>query len=468
MSRAIKFFVLILAIILFPLSQLEATNYQNKFSALIPQSARGNGKLGVYVKSLRDNRVIFHYNENKNFIPASNNKVISSFAALSLLGKNFRFKTEFYSGGEIYDGTVFGGLYVKAYGDPSITTDDLISIVLKLKSMGIKRIKGDIFLDDTYFDNVEYANGWKSEWIGDYYCPPIAAFALNYNTVDVTVAPTKTGNRPSVRITPDTYILNINNQAVTSKHKSSVIVKLDTSGKVLNIRGRINRKSGPQKYTISALEPTTYFGLVFRNLLLAEGIEFDGQIIRKEVPAWSSVFYTHYSRPLYEIVNEFNKESVNIIGETMVKTLGAEYIGTPGSWEGGSFVISKFLRESGIGSDIEISDGSGLSRYNKVSPKVLATILSEAYNKSDFSYEFLSSLPVAGVDGTLKKRFRGSRIKGRVAAKTGYLNGVRALSGYVFAKDGDILVFSVISNGLGHQAKAFQNKLLLQLIDCCN
>ena len=182
MNRAYKLLVLFLVIYLFPISGLNATSYQSKFTALIPQSARGNGKLGVYVKSLKNDQVIFQYNENINFIPASNNKVISSYAALSLLGKNYRFKTEFYTGGEINDGTVFGGLYIKAYGDPSITTEDLISIVTKMKAMGIKRIKGDIYLDDTYFDNVEYANGWKSEWIGDYYCPPncCICFKLQY------------------------------------------------------------------------------------------------------------------------------------------------------------------------------------------------------------------------------------------------------------------------------------------------
>ena len=468
MNRAYTRLILVLSLLIFPVSELGATNYQNKFSALIPQSARGNGKLGVYVMSLKDNRVIFHYNENKNFIPASNNKVISSYAALSLLGKNYRFKTEFYAGGEISDGIVFGGLYIKAYGNPVMTTDDLMSIVLRMKSMGIKRIKGDIYLDDTYFDSVEYASGWKSEWIGDYYCPPIAAFALNYNTIDVKVTPTTIGSRPKIGIDPESFIPNINNRAVTSKHKTRMIVKLDPLGKLLNVSGKINRRSGQQTYTISALKPTTYFGQVFRNLLAAEGIGFDGQVIGKEVPAWSTIIYTHYSDPLHEIIYEFNKDSINIIGETLVKTLGAEYLGIPGSWEGGLFVISKFLKESGTGSDIEISDGSGLSRYNRVSPKVLTTILSRAYNRSDFSYEYLSSLPVAGVDGTLKKRFRGSRIKGRVAAKTGYLNGVRALSGYVFAKDGNILVFSVISNGLGYKAKTFQNDLLLQLIDCCN
>lgn len=461
-------FILLLFIVCHPASAFSKTNYQKKLINLVPEEARGNGKLGVYVKSLNTGKVLFEYNPNKNFIPASNNKVISSFAALSLLGKNYRFKTEFYTGGELSKGTLFGGLYIKAYGDPSLTTDDLIGIARELRKKGIKKIKGDIYLDDSYFDNISYGKGWKREWRGDYYCPPIDAFSLNYNTIDVTVTPRKRWESPVVEITPSAYILNISNTAQSSKHKSKLIISQDTSGKELFIKGKINVKSSPQTYTISVMRPVTYFGLVFRNLLVAEGIEFDGQIIRKQTPPWATVFYTHNSKPLHEIINDFNKESVNIIGEALVKTLGAKYVGLPGSWENGSYVMSKYLKDSGIGSNISLADGSGLSRYNRVSPKVLANVLSSAYNKSDFSYEYMSSFPVAGVDGTLKKRFRGSKIKGKVAAKTGYLNGVRALSGYVFARDGNILVFSVISNGLGWKAKTFQNELLLVLVDCCS
>lgn len=461
-------FVLLLLVVCVPTSAFTKTNYQKKLINLVPQEARGNGKLGVYVKSLSTGKVLFEYNPNKTFIPASNNKVISSYAALSLLGKNFRFKTEFLTGGELNKGTLFGGLYVKAYGDPSITTDDLIRIVRELKSKGIKRIKGDIYFDDTYFDNVNYGKGWKRAWRGDYYCPPIDAFSLNYNTIDVTVSPRKRWESPIVEITPSAYFPNIKNTAESSKYKSKLIVGQSSTGEEIFVKGKINVNSRPQKYTISVMEPVSYFGLVFRNLLVLEGIEFDGQIRRKQTPQWATVFYTHYSMPLHEIINDFNKDSVNIIGEALVKTLGAKYVGPPGSWENGSYVISEFLKDSGIGSDISIADGSGLSRFNRVTPKELATVLSRAYSKSDFSYEYMSSLPVAGVDGTLKKRFRRSKIKGKVSAKTGYLNGVRALSGYVFAKDGNILVFSVISNGLGWKAKTFQNELLSELVDCCS
>ena len=465
MFRKRFLFTLLLFVVLLPASGLTKSSYQSSLRNLVPQEARGNGKLGVYVKSLNTGKVLFEYNPNKNFIPASNNKVISSYAALALLGKNYRFKTEFYTGGELSKGTLFGGLYVKAYGDPSITTDDLIRIIRDLKSKGIKRIKGDIYFDDTYFDDVNYGKGWKKAWRGDYYCPPIDAFSLNYNTIDVTVTPRKRWESPIVEITPAAYIPNITNTAESSKYKSKLIVGQDPSGDRIFVKGKINVKSSPQKYTISVLKPVDYFGLVFRNLLVLEGIEFDGQIYRKQTPPWATLFYTHKSKPLHEIINDFNKDSVNIIGEAIVKTLGAKYVGTPGTWDNGSYVITKFIKDSGMGNEIVLADGSGLSRYNRVSPKVLANVLSKAYKRSDFSDEYMSSLPVAGVDGTLKKRFRRSAVKGRVAAKTGYLNGVRALSGYVFTRDGDVLVFSVISNGLGWKAKTFQNELLTELVN---
>ena len=140
----------------------------------------------------------------------------------------------------------------------------------------------------------------------------------------------------------------------------------------------------------------------------------------------------------------------------------------PGTWEDGASVISGFIKEQGLGSKLEIHDGSGLSMDNKVSPKVLTEVLLRAYYSPDFSYEFLSSLPVAGIDGTLKKKFRNSLIEGRVIAKTGYLSGVRALSGYVYAKDGNILAFSFMSNGLGKEIKEFQKRFLVELLDCCS
>jgi PBP4 family serine-type D-alanyl-D-alanine carboxypeptidase len=185
------------------------------------------------------------------------------------------------------------------------------------------------------------------------------------------------------------------------------------------------------------------------------------------VPRWATLFYTHYSDPLSTIITEYLKNSVNIIGENLIKTLAAEFRGVPGSWENGSSVISEFLNNIGIKDGFKVVDGSGLSLLNRVSPKTLTEVLSYAYTNRIIASDFIDSLPIAGVDGTLKKRFRESDVQGRVMAKTGYLNNVRALSGYVFTKQGDVLVFSILDNGLGWKTKEFQSSLLSELVGCC-
>jgi len=193
----------------------------------------------------------------------------------------------------------------------------------------------------------------------------------------------------------------------------------------------------------------------------------EGYVTVGVVPDWAGVLYTHFSDPLYLIIAEFNKNSVNIIGENIIKTLGATIIGEPGTWEKGTQVVSNFLHEIGIKDSFEIFDGSGLSLLNRVSPNAITDVLEYAYNNQVISLKFLNSLSIGGVDGTLKKRFRRSEVEGRVMAKTGHLSNVNALSGYLFTKSGDVLVFSILANGLGSKATSFQNSLLGELVDCC-
>lgn len=453
--------------ILFTHGALASDYYQNKLNSILPDSAVNNDNLGVYVESLTSGKAIAKYNQKKSFIPASNNKVITSFAALNLLGKAYRYKTSFYSGGEITNGTVFGGMYIKASGDPSIDTERLEAIVKDFKEMGIKEIKGNLNLDDSFFDDRVYGDGWKEDWRGDYYCPPIGAFSLNYNTIDIKVSPGKIGKEARIEVFPETFKVRIVNNAETSYKSSSLSAKLDKNDEYLTINGRINHKSAGQRFTISINNPTRYFGVVFSNMLVAHGIEFEGDVMRVEIPKWATRFYSSNSSPLHEIITHFNKDSINIIGEALVKTIGANFSEEPGTWENGAKVITDYLKSRGMKEDIIYVDGSGLSKHNSVSPYLIVKVLADAYKSDSYSKEFVSSLPVSGVDGTLKRRFRERGLRGRIMAKTGYLNGVRALSGFVKTNSGEVLAFSIISNGLGWKAKAFQNDLLSELVDCC-
>jgi len=440
--------------------------YAASVAPLLNENPGKNGKLGIVVKSLTTGEIIYEHNADKMYIPASNEKIITSVSALSLLGKDYRFKTDFFSGGEISNGILHGGLYIKGYGDPTLSQGHLGYIVFQLKQRGVKEIKGRIIVDDTFFEKERYAKGWKAEWKDDFYSPAISALSFNYNIIELKVYALKSGNRPAVKIEPRGSNIEVINKAVTSS-KKGVLKTTWQDDETIVLSGTIKPKA-TVTLKIPVLNPTLLTGNVIKNAIEEAGIKVSGPVVADKVPRWANLIYTHYSDPLSSVITEYNKNSVNIIGENLMKTLGAQYKGIPGTWDKGSAVISEFLNEVGIKNGFKIVDGSGLSPLNRVSPETLTDILSYAYEDKLISTDFLDSLPVAGVDGTLKKRFTQSEVQGRVRAKTGYLNNVRALSGYVFTKKGDVLVFSILSNGFGWKTKELQNDLLVQLVECCN
>lgn len=440
--------------------------YATSVAPLLNANPDKTAKLGVVVKSLSTGETIYEHNPNKMYIPASNEKIITSVSALSLLGKDYRFKTEFYSGGGISNGVLHGGLYIKGYGDPTLSEGHLGYIVFQLKQRGVKEIKGKIVVDDSYFGKNRYAKGWKEEWKDDFYSPAISALSFNYNVIELKVYASKSGNKPAVKIEPTGSDIVVINNAITSGKKGALKTQWQNDQTIV-LSGRIRPKA-TVTLKIPVLNPALLTGNVIKSAIEESGIKVSGPVIEDKVPRWANIIYVHYSDPLSDVITEYNKNSVNIIGENLMKTMGAQYKGIPGTWDKGSIVISEFLNEAGIDNGFKVVDGSGLSLLNRVSPETLTDILSYAYENKIISTEFVDSLPVAGVDGTLKKRFRQSDVQGRVKAKTGYLKNVRALSGYVFTKKGDVLVFSILSNGFGWKTKELQNDLLGQLIECCN
>ena len=460
--KALILRTLVLFFAFLPAASSYAEVNQKKILSFISKNASSRGKIGIMVRSADTGKTVFRYNSKKEFIPASNNKILSSVAALSLLGKDFQFKTEFYLGGGIHSGVGHGGLYVKGFGDPSIDIKKIREIAGQIKALGITGIEGGIHLDGSYFDDIHYGEGWDPDWFGKGFCPPVTAISFNYNSAKIKISASRVQGVPAIISTePAEFPFPIRNRVSTSLKKSGVRAQYNERNE-LRISGYVSSRKKAETLELSVPDPFFYFGSVLKQVLEENGIEVNGNIDRRRVPRWAGKIFTHYSEPLGTVIREYNKESVNIIGESIVKVIGAKYFSAPGSWKSGTYVIENHLRKIGLNGNFSMADGSGLSRLNRVSPEDITQALAKVYEDPDISEEFLASLPIAGVDGTLKKRFRN--LKGKVFAKTGYLEGARSLSGYAFGKNGRVYVFSIISNGVGARVKKLQNLLLRELV----
>ena len=224
-------------------------------------------------------------------------------------------------------------------------------------------------------------------------------------------------------------------------------------------------RSARRSYRAAISDPTRFAAASFRTFLQKEGVTVRGGILQGRTPKEARLLARDLSRPLGVIIRGLNKFSNNFMAEQLLKTMGAELHGLPGTAENGLLEVRKFLVSLGISpAHFELADGSGLSRLNKTTPRVLATVLERVYHDFRLRPEFVASLAVVGVDGTVRKKFRSRPEARRVRAKTGLLFGVHALSGYAAAKNGEVLVFSILINENACQPVRVMNRMLLAMV----
>ena len=327
-------------------SSLSRTD-KREILSFISSSSKKNGTLGIVVRAADTGETVFRYNSEKSFIPASNNKILSSVAALSLLGKDFRFRTEFYLGGGIHGNVAHGGLYVKGFGDPTIDLEKLELIAKRIKNLGVNRIDGGILLDGSYFDETYYGEGWDPEWVGEAFCPPVAAISFNYNSAKIKVSASRAGMPAYVSAEPKEFPFAIKSRVLTSRRRSGVMAEFGSRNQI-RLSGYVSSRRKRETLEMSVPDPFFYFGEMLRATLEKKGVRVDGRVRRARVPKWAGAVFTHYSEPLGVVIREYNKESVNIIGESLVKVLGARFMKEPGSWKTGTYVIRDYL--AGVGS----------------------------------------------------------------------------------------------------------------------
>ncbi|MBO6576156.1 MAG: D-alanyl-D-alanine carboxypeptidase/D-alanyl-D-alanine-endopeptidase [Rhodothermales bacterium] len=451
---------------------------------LVADTSLVNATIGVSVVDLATGRTLYAHNANKTLMPASNTKLYTTAAALDQLGADFRWSTPVYADGIVEHGVLKGNLVVVGSGDPSIGRQfqdcDIVEVFRgwadAVKAAGIRTVDGHLIGDDNAFDDLQLGYGWSWDDEPWYYSAEISALSFNDNTVDITVEPTVPGGPGTVTWEPSmTDYMDVWNATVTVPDSMRLRegYERDRQGNRLVISTRV-----PVGYTeeeaISVHNPTRYFLHVLRETLIAEGIAVTGGIHDiDDIPSLPAVSGTqpiarHTSVPLSDVVEVINKDSNNLYAELVLKTLGAQLPDStsdadPGSaamgWAAGMRTLAAARVDT---ARIRLADGSGLSRMNFVSPEMSTALLQYMASHPDSTVRsvWYDSLPIAGVDGTLEYRMRGTSAEGNVRAKTGTLTGASALSGYVTTSRGTPLAFSLMMNlyhGSSRDARRIQD-----------
>lgn len=429
---------------------------------------------GVVIQSLSNGEYFYKRNEDKLFMPASNLKLFTTATALNTLGKDYRFKTEIYRRGEMDGSVLKGDLIIRGFGDPSISgrfyNDEITKVFSNwadsLQELGIDEIRGQIIGDDNAFDEVGLGEGWAWDTESEWYAAPSGALSLNDNCVEIFIKPGQVGQRAVIEYLPFNKYTTIINKVITAPKDSassgSITVHRERGTNIISVVGIITEASKPQKFFASVNNPTQFFVVVLKDVLQKKGIQVRGFGIDVDDLSESldysqmKLLFKHYSPPLYSLIRIINKDSQNLFAEQLLKVMGYEKERF-GSARNGLRVVSKYLETIGNNTDnFNMVDGSGLSRLNLVSPKQIVNLLSFMQRSESFDY-FYSSLPVAGVDGTLANRLQKTKAEGNVRGKTGYLDGVRSLSGYLFTGDKELVAFSMIVNNFTAPMKLAEN-----------
>ena len=406
-----------------------------------------DARLGVQLLSLDDGTVVFSKDADALMNPASNVKLVTAAATLARLGPEYRFDTEFLVEPGPTDRV--RALWVRGKGDPSITTERLHAMASELAHLGLREA-GDLILDDTWFDGERLAPGFEQEISDRAYTAPTGALSLNANAVGVYLRASAPGGRAVVELEPPSDYFEIVNQASGASsraRRASVTSQWTGSAQRITVRGTVP-VSGEWAVWKRIDNPPMYFGYTFKKILEMHGIRVRGKPKLGVVPERARLLYVAQSETFDLVLKRMNKFSSNFVAEQLLKTLGAEVKGAPGTTANGVAVAEEFLeREVGIprGSYI-LRNGSGLNDTNRFTPRQLAQLLKVMWDRFPLAPEYLSSVGIAGKDGTLRYRFEGSEAVGRLRAKTGTLENVSALSGYVQSVGGERFAFSVIVN----------------------
>jgi D-alanyl-D-alanine carboxypeptidase/D-alanyl-D-alanine-endopeptidase (penicillin-binding protein 4) len=414
-----------------------------------------SGRFGVMIASLTRGDTLFAQNAGEMMQPASTMKLFSTAVALDRFGPEYRFSTDVLRDGAVgADGTVQGNIYLRADGDPSMSARfwkdanlPMATLARSIADAGVKHVKGDLVYDATAFDDQRIPDGWKSTYLGAAYAARVSALSLNENIVWVVVQPQ--GKTAAVSLEPASSTVPLRSKVRLVGGRGGRITARRAADGGIDVSGSIGAGSRPLRYSLVVDDPALFTAGALRAALQGVGITVDGAVRPGKTPAGADRVASLASPPLSQIISEMNRESINIVAELLfrdaARARASDSVGTAVS---GLANLREFLKTK-VGADpqtVRVSDGSGLSTLDFLTPRVMIELLGYAHH-GPWSSAFHGSLPVAGESELLRRRMRQTPAQGNLHAKTGTTNTVVALGGYVTAKDGEIIAFSFIYTG---------------------
>jgi serine-type D-Ala-D-Ala carboxypeptidase/endopeptidase (penicillin-binding protein 4) len=394
------------------------------------------GAVGIEVRAPGSHKPLISVNALRPMNPASTMKLVTTYAGLDLLGPAYTWKTEAWLDGKLDNGVLQGDLILKGYGDPDLTVERFWLWLRELRDRGLREIRGNLVLDRSAFelppnDPAEFDN----DPVRAYNVGP-DALLLNFNALRLRYIPD--GEKVTVITEPDLASTTLVNRIVAASQGNcsgwNDAISPQMSGNTLLLQGSFPSNCGEREEYLSLLPHSAYVYDVFRTLWQELGGKLDGELREGNVPASATLFSTHHSAPLSEQIRNINKFSNNVMARQLFLTLSLDD-NTPASIERSKQIVHNWLSQKGLDfPELVMENGAGLSRTARISPQSMSLLLLSA-QRSPFQPELESSLPIIGMDGTLKKRLFDNPAAGQAHLKTGTLDGVKTVAGYVRGQD---------------------------------
>ncbi len=419
-----------------------ALSMQKLVDAYVSAPVVSQAHVGVLLTDVSSHRVLAEHDADDAFTPASNMKLLVGSVAMATLGPTFTYQTRVAIDGDT--------LYLIGGGDAHLTTADLNAAAAAVARANMMTVD-HIVVDASHFDAARYAPGWSIDDLPYDYAAPVSAMSLNENTIHIHIAPTHTVGEPvQLQWAPRTSALTVINDARTGPFASADttdILRPWDEPTTLRITGTYPLAApSADDFDAAVPDPVAYAGDIFLTALQQHGITVHHGFTVGQTPSNVRYVWTHSSVPLATMLAQMWLPSDNLMAELLLRQLGVFGGGEPGSIAKGALVERHWLQSIGVDPDqVDIADGSGLSIYDRISPRTLVAILTADWN-APWHGDVVSALPVAGETGTLRDSYIGTPAAGNIIAKTGTLKHVRTISGYVRTRTHGMLVFSLLVN----------------------